>query len=735
MAINIFRRNFMESQEYIEEIDFQKYLLILKRHWLPATFVSSMAIIVSVLVIFSKESIYEADGRLRFKRQNTTYSLVTEAGEKLGKLDSLNSKDTPLDTEAEVIRSKPIANQTINYLNLKDEKGNILAYEDFIKDLKLEAIRGTDILRIAYKSRNPEEAIKIVDTLMKVYIQKNIWDNRTDAAVAREFINKQLPQTEKMVREAEIVLRTFKEKNNIVELDQEAKATMAAIVDIDQRINLTLAEIEKNKGWATEMQSMIGMNSKEALESNALSQSLGIRQVFEKLKQAQEQLALERTRFLDDNPTIISLKEKEASLEAILTERVKQINGHNRQVSYKNIPIRNINQTENIQEDLVQSLVSSEVEHKALLNKVTSLTQIRYRYQERANSLPKLEQIQAELKRKVDTSRSSYELLLKNSEQLRLAENQNLTNAQIVNSAIASKFPVSPNRKIILALGLFGGSLLFVITAFGLEMANSSIRTTKELRNIFRYPLLGMIPCLPKKVPLIGVKTKWVAPEYQVRDLPHSFTAQIYGMLQAKLNGLKQNKKVKIILVTSSMPKEGKSTVSANLAMAFSNLGNQVLLIDADMYNPRQHQIWNLSNEVGLSNGSLNQSDLKASVKKVMPHLDVLPAGIISSNSASLLSSKRVDLFIEFFEKSYDFVIIDTSPLLLTADALNLIKMSDGVVLVVRPGVIDRAIANATKELLEQSSQDVLGLVVNSVMAEQGKYFYHGKVYCESNGK
>lgn len=725
----------MEYQEHIEEINFQKYLLVLKRHWLPATFVFSMALIASLSVIFFKEPIYEANGKLRFKRQNTTYSLVTEAGEKLGKLDSLNSKNTPLDTEAEVIRSKPIINQTINYLNLQDQKGQVLSYEDFLKNFKLEIIPGTDILNIVYRSQNPEESIKVVDTLMKIYIQKNIWDNRADAVVARNFINKQLPQTEKMVREAEIKLRTFKEKNNIVDLEQEAKATMAALVDISQQINFTLAEIEKTGGWAIEMQEMIGMNSRESLEKNAVNQSLGIRQVFETLKQVQEELAVERTRFLDDSPTIINLQEKEASLKALLKERTQEINSNNNQVAYNNIPLTNINQSEQVQEKLVQSLVNAEVEHKALSNKLASLLEIRSRYQERANYLPQLEQIQQELLREVNASRSSYELLLKNSEQLRLAENQNLANAQIVNPAIASEFPVAPNKKIILGMGLVGGTLLFVITAFGLEMANSSIKTTKELQNIFRYPLLGMIPYLEKKNPLIGMKTKWVPPEYQVRDLPHSFTAQTYRMLQAKLNWLRQDKTVKVIIVTSSMPKEGKSTVSANLAMAFSNVENQVLLIDADMYNPRQHEIWNLSSEVDMSNVMLNQDELKTSVKQVMPNLDVLPCGVIPANSFYQLGSRGIDSLIEVFEKKYDFVIIDTSPLLLTADALNLSKMSDGVVLVVRPGVIDRNMANATKELLEQSSQDVLGLVVNSVIPEEGTYFHYGKVYCDENKK
>jgi len=113
----------MEYKEYPEDIDFQKYWLILKRHWLPGAVVWGTVVTLAAFVGFSQKPTYEATGKLRFKKQNTTSALVTEAGDKIGQLDTLNSKDTPLDTEAEVLKSVPIVNQTIAELNLKDKKG------------------------------------------------------------------------------------------------------------------------------------------------------------------------------------------------------------------------------------------------------------------------------------------------------------------------------------------------------------------------------------------------------------------------------------------------------------------------------------------------------------------------------------------------------------------------------------------------------------------------------------
>jgi polysaccharide biosynthesis transport protein len=727
----------MEYKEYPEDIDLQKYWLILKRHWLPGALVWGTTITIAACLGFSQKPTYEANGKLRFKKQNTTSALVTQAGEKFGQLDALNSKDTPLDTEAEVLKSSPVVNQTIADLNLKNDKGKPISYESFLKKLKVGTVRGTDVLGISYKSREREEALAVVNKLMQIYLQSNILSNRAEAAAARKFINEQLPKVEETVRKADAALRLFKERNNVANLEEETKTAVAAIDTLDEQIALTQAEIGKLTGRATELEKKMGMTSEEALANNSLTQSVAVQQAFEKLKQTEDQLAIERSRFLDDHPTIINLKSKQAALKAIVEQRTKQVLGEQTQISYESLQKSDQKQGGKLQETLTETLVSSEAEHKALLNQLSSLLRSRAAYKQRLNFLPQLEQTQRELQRKVDAAQSNYELLLKNREQVQLAENQNVGNAQIISPAVAPKSAVSSSKKITLIAGIVVGSLFYVVTAFMLELADPSIKTTKELRNIFRYTLLGMIPASRKKVKLGGQKTAQAVPERQVRDLPNSIISEAYKMLQANLKFLSPDRQLKVIVVTSSVPKEGKSTISTNLAVAIAQLGSRVLLIDADLHHPQQHHIWDLTNEVGLSESIVGQAELKKALKQVMPNLDVLPSGVIPPNSLALLGSKRMNSLIEDFSNTYDFVIVDTSPLLLVADALTLGKMSDGILLVVRPGVIDRVSANAARELIEQSGQNVLGLVVNGVMIENepDSYFHHARAYSETNTK
>ena len=160
----------MENRHLTEEIDFLKYWSIVKRHWLPATAVAMLPLMALLYLAFSSEKQYEASGKLKFKRENVTSALVTEAGEKIGKLDSLKVQDTPLDTEAEILQSAPIVTEVIKNLNLKDKKGELLIYEDFLKNLKVTNIPGTDILMVSYRSPSGDQSAKVVNEVMKNYL-------------------------------------------------------------------------------------------------------------------------------------------------------------------------------------------------------------------------------------------------------------------------------------------------------------------------------------------------------------------------------------------------------------------------------------------------------------------------------------------------------------------------------------------------------------------------------------
>jgi polysaccharide biosynthesis transport protein len=718
----------MEEQKYTETIDFQKYWLILKRHWLPAGSVWTLTVLLGFLLAVFSAKTYEAYGKLRFKKDNTISGLVTEAGEKIGKLDALNNKDTPVDTEAEVVSSVPIVTKVIKKINLTDEEGESLTYDDFLKKLKVKSVRGTDILRIAYRSEKPEQARAIVDELMEVYLQTNVNFNRAEAAAAHRFMMQQLPLSEQNVLQADADLRNFKERYQIVDLNSQSRLAVTQSGQLSRQIDQVRAELEKTNGRIASLQNKLGVNSEEALALNNLNDSPSVQRLIKKLKDVEDSLASERSRFQEENPVIINLKSEKESLEAELKTRIGETAGSDREISSR------IFQKGDVQKILTEQLVSSEAEKRSLSRELNSLIAAEARYQKRMKILPELEKQQRSLERKLDAAQTTYKNLLKNLEQIKIAENQTVGNAQIVSPATIAQSPVSAGKKITIGGGVILGGLLYIITAFILEMMDPSLKTTKAVRNVMGYKVLGTIPSTRRRA-LLPSSSNGSEPEHQILEAPNSLSSEAYKMLQTKLRFLHIDQQTqKVIAVTSSVPQEGKSTVSANLAAVNAELGSRVLLIDADLHRPRQHDIWNIENDLGLNEVLLDRAELYQAAKPVMPNLDVLTAGNSTVNSLVLFNSNKLSELLEYAKHKYDLIILDTPPVLLVADVLTLSKDTDGILMVVRPGKIDGASAAASRELLEQSRQKVLGLVVNDVIAEYDPdtYLRYAKAY--SNG-
>ena len=721
----------MNHRQNPEDIDFYRYWLILKLHWLPAIGIFSLSVLLSLIAALSQTKIYQASGRLKFKKHDATSALVTEAAGKIGQLETLKFINTPLDTEAEVIRSYPIISQTIEELDLTNTKGELVTYEDFLKSLGIKNLPGTDILLISYKSRDPQEAVKVVDQLMKVYQENNILVNRTEAAAAREFINQQLPKTEQSLAQAETALRNFKETYNTVDLETESKINVEQISELDNEIKQNKALLKRLSSRITNLEARLGFKAKDVLNLNNINESEAIGLTINQLQEVSNQLAKEQSRFSDRNPIVINLKEERAFLEALLQKQIGSELGRSPELLTK------LYQTGAIQQNLAEQLIGAEIEKRELEEEIAALQKSMAEYRQKADNTPVLEQTQRSLERQLDAAQSAYQALLNNLQQVLIAENQNVGNAQIINPAIISEYPVSTSKKVIVAMGVFTGAILGAITAFILEIIDPSIKTSKELRNLLDCNLLGIIPDSYQKVLVAGAEEEWVAPERQIRDEPNSNIGEAYKMLQANLKFLSPDKKLQIIVVTSSLPKEGKSTVSANLAAVLAELENRVLLIDADLHRPQQHNIWKLNNEIGISDVVLHRENWSRAIQSVATNIDILPSGAIGPNALTLLESEQMDLLLESLKEIYDYIIVDTPPLLLFADALTLSNKADGILLVARPGVIDRENAKTAEELLRKSGQNTFGLVANGVVIENepDSYFHHSKRYYENNTK
>jgi polysaccharide biosynthesis transport protein len=705
----------MEQQE---SFVLYKYWRILQRRWMPGLGVFLPVFLLSLVASSLKKPSYQAEGKLQFQRTNTT-STLTGFGTEVSKLEPVvqDNKTNPLNTEAEVIRSYPIIQKTIDSLNIKNDVGAALKTSEFLKKLTVKDVKGTDVLQVSYNDTNPKAAANVVNALMTAYLEHNISYNRSAIAAARKFLEKQVPSAELVVRKAEAELREFKEKNKIVSLQEEASKAVQMLSDLQKQIGDVKSQIADSSSQAQAIRQKLGMTSDQAVIMTSLSQSSGVQEVVTELQKIELQLADRRETLRDTHPEIIKLQNKATTLKGILQNRVG-IAGGQIQASGSDL------QQGQLKQQLSGELVQLESRRLGLASQLVTLTGLERTYRQRLDNLPKLEQLQRELERKVQAAQSTYSLLLQRLQESRIAENQNLGNAQIISQAPTPDEPISSPTVSYLS-GALLGLLASMATMYLLETRDKYIKTIDEAKELMQLTLLGVIPSFSKPKPLFRANsddTESSSPKIVVRDTPRSPSSEAYRMLRANLKFISADKELKVIVVTSSVAKEGKSTVAANLAMAIAQMERRVLLVDGDLHRPVQHNIWDLPNNEGLSNLIVGQSDTRTAISRVMDNLYVLSSGLVPPSPASLLDSKRMATLIDSFRGSYDCIIIDTPALSVGADAATLGQMADGVLFVVRPGVVDVVNAAFAKDLLEKSGQNVLGQVVNGIIAKNEPY-------------
>ncbi|MEH1853795.1 MAG: polysaccharide biosynthesis tyrosine autokinase [Nostoc sp.] len=698
----------MESQA--SSLTFDKYWQILKRRWAPGLTVFIPVFIFLVLTSYFKKPSYEAEGKLVFQRINTISSL-TGVGEGIGKLEAVaqDQKTSPLNTEAEIIRSLPLLQKTIDKLALKNNQGIALKPTEFLKQLTVKDIKGSDIIEVSYKDSDAKKSAKIVNTVMNMYLEYNVSSRRKEAAAARKFLQRELPNAELIVRKAEGELANFQDKNKVVSLQEETTKSLDLITDLQKQSSQVQSQIANVNAQSQDIRKQLNMDSKQALAQTSLSQSSGLQDILKEFQQLESQLATRRTILRESHPEIISLKNKLEALKKIIQQRTTQVLGTDQAQLNGNLQIGAL------QQQLTANLIGLESTRVGLVSQAATLSKLQELYKQRLKTLPRLEQQQRQLERKVQASQSTYSLLLQKLQESQIAENQNVGNASVIAEAEIPDQPISSNMVSYLSSGLLA-VIAALATIYFLEVRDKSIKSVDEAKELIGLTLLGVIPDFSKprksdfKDENLGLSTS----KFVVKDISHSQMSEAYRMLRTNLKLKRGDKELKVIVVTSSVPKEGKSTVAANLAIVMAQMEHQVLLVDGDFHHPVQHQIWELTNNQGLSNLILEETQISTVVKTVMNNLDILTTGVVPPSPASLLDSKRMASLIQTFANNYDFVIIDAPALNVTADAATLGQMTDGVLLVVRLGVVDSVQAAVACEILEKSGHNVLGQVVNA---------------------
>ena len=706
----------MESQQ--SSLNIENYGNTLKKHWLAG--LSTFLAVTTLGFLFTalKPDSYEAEAKLKFKKSSAS-SVVSDLSRELGALSPVGAKSSPVNTEAEVFRSNPLLQKTINDLNLVDEEGKFINVDVFRQGLAVQEVATTDILRVAYRNSDPGKAAEVVNALIANYLNSNVGANKAEAVKTRQFLESQLPQAKDDLQKKETSLKQFKVNNQIVSSEEETAKISFSLRSIKESLRGVRSSIAQTESRANYIKGQLNVNVSQAVNRTNIGQSPEVERISAELQDLRIQLNREKSRFTFRNPVVIDLQERIKLQEQLLARQVGNLSGSTSSTG-------RTRRFSPIQQELTAELVRLEADKNGLDKQLAYLTNTEKELQKKAAKLPELELSLATLQRDLDNSKQTYELLQNRLGAIKVASNQDIGNVRIISYATIPEKPVSSRM-----FGLVSAMTLGLISAIGviylLEIKNSSLKTVEEAKKLFGYNWLGVIPSFNQyQTPgLVSSSRDLSVPPLVVKDYPGSSVSESFRMLQSNLRFLNSNQQLQTIVITSPISGEGKSTVAANLATAMAQVGHKVLLVDADLHSPVQQSIWNTYSDYGLSHLLAENLDSRLAIETVMQNLSILNAGALPPSPATLLDSYRMKDLIYYWSRVYDYVIIDSPALETAADAPILGRMADGVLLVVKPESVNHAQATFAKETLERSGQNVLGIVFNDVNPEFDPSAHH----------
>ncbi len=692
------------------DVDLGAYFLKLKRRWKAASAIFFLTLGAAGLLSTKLTTKYEATGKLLFKFSDlASLTGVAEDSSKLTNLNFSLGPQSPLHNKREQIVTSSVLQKTVEKLDLKNEEGEFINPNSLRGQLKVKLLGGTDVIQVGYVDPNPKFAANVVNALMSVYVEEQIQGNQSEPAIARKFINQQIPTLKARVDRAESELAKFRADNKIVDLQQEKQTTIEKIANLNRQIAFVGSRYQGIKAQTTTLQKQIGLSLEKAIAADQLGSTPIVTSILDSMTLTENQLIRERRRFKEGHPNIVSLQEKKANLNRQLQKLIEQTLGQGVQVSsglIRNNPDKQTN---------LEKFIELKIQELSLQRQNLALAQAQQIALKRAQAIPELDNKEQELLLEFKIADKNYKNFLDSLQEVELAVQQNTSNVEIVEPAIV---PIqgSSSRMKLLALGVIGGLFLSNAAVLFLEARDRSLKTISEIRKKLPYTILGIVPLDNDQRAKKGVI---------VKQEPDSYITEIYRMIQTNLMARNSQFSPKVILVTSSVPGEGKSTITANLAAAISQLGNRVLLIDGDLRRPAQHRMWNRQDCQGIREVIQGETELADAVTKPMHNLKLLASGEVVSNPLTILDSPDMNQLIAKSRRGYDLVLIDAPPLPVTADILTLNKLVDGVLFVSRPGVIEHESAELAQEILETIQDKILGMVVNGVNAtEFDRYSY-----------
>ena len=702
-----------------DEIDlFKLWNTIWRRKWsiIALTLVVAM---VTVLIVLSMTPIYRAAATLLIEQNKANVVSI----EQVYGLDG--SGNEYLQTQFELLKSRSLAERVVEELGLVthpefdplQKEAPLLSIgslnpknfipgdfpEDLAEDtgptqeqifdsvvkqfmgrISIEPQGKSQLVRVQVDMADRYMAANAANRLAQGFIEAQLEASMSMSASASAWMNSRLEELRNKLKEAESQLQAFREQENLVDIDGVSTISAAELAATSNRMVDARSNRAEAESLYRQVQSMKSGGWRQLATVSAVLGDPLIRQFKANEAQAKSKVDELSKRYGERHPVMEAALTELAAAEASLRGQVEQV-------------VAAIERNYRLAVANEQSLRGSVNENRAQIQDIS-----RKEFQLR------------EYQREVDSNRALYEIFLTRLKETAATSDLETVNARVVDTATVPTNPIKPKKALIVLLATFLAGLVGVGLTLLLEMLNNTFKSTEDVESKLNLPVLGILPLIKKK------QRKEIAHLFE-RDTEKAFSESI-RTIRTSLVLSDLDKPHKVIVVTSSIPGEGKSTVAANLAIALGQM-EKVLLVDADMRRPTLAKNFDFTvGTPGLANVIAGTAELEESIQTSYG-VDMISAGAVPPNPLELLSSPRFGELIERLKGQYDRIVIDSPPTQAVSDALMLGTLANALIYVIKSD--DTSIPLAVKGVgqLLQSNAPVTGVVLNQVDIKKAKKY------------
>lgn len=565
--------------------------------------------------------------------------------------------------------------------NLVIQKPTIIT-ESYIKAITAEIPKKqTSIISLEMDTQNPELGKKVIDKLINTYITENVKDNNSINDSTMMFINDRLVEVTKELNDVEKAIQNFKQRNNVTDIVEQTKV----LLDATKENNKDLIQSEIQLNVVSSIENYLKNNKTHIIPSNLLTADPSLAVLvnqYNALTVQKQKLSKNAT---SENPTLISVN--------------SQINS--------------------VKEELLSSIQSAKNSYSIVANQL--------RGQSNKNigmikKIPEQERQFLDISRQQAIKQELYLFLLKKREETAIGRSSTLSNIRVVDYARIVDAPISPKKNLILLIGLFIGIIIPIAIYYIRKIFNIKIETRNDITERTTIPIIGEIshqvePC-----------------NFEVKENPRSPLAEQFRILRTNLHFYQQKESALTVMLTSSMPGEGKTFISLNLASTLAaNIGSKILIIGLDLRKPQMAKELGMQRKKGFSECVIGDATLDEVIYPVegFKNLWALPSGGIPPNPSELLMTKETEELFAEVKKRFDYVIVDCPPIIVT-DSSIIGKYVDLTLYVSRIGHTEKKQIEVANNLYLEEKMPKMNLVVNDFNPE--KYDHYNSNYYNQYG-